>query len=524
MATITSVGTGAWGTAGTWDAGVPADGDDVIIANTHTVTFNVDQTAFVTGVKVTVNAGGVLDFTTSAGNYVLRLKSATGALVVNGTVNIGTIGSPILSTTTHTINSVGTYTITGTGLLTATGTEPTYKIIKLSGSEAIGQTRLEVDTNVTGDIWTVGKTIGIQNEERVIADVQSTYIDISAGLTAAKSANCPVYLISRNVTITNLTTADRGIKCPTVLNSCNIVATYLTEKNITITGGTYKFTGYFTNISETNKYITGGLFYNSVYSNAYYISGTALISCTATAVTFENCYLYACTLYYATVNNSTVINATINAINNSVFTNCDLTNNSINIPTITTYNCKFMGTVINTSLIPDVLIGAQFDAEQVAGAFKAYTKGGIVISQTTTKPDGYDMAYKHTSERVGHYWHWQQFSVLAGQSVTVEAQLRKDKSAAYLPRVYLTDVNTNPILNATSVIDSFTMTDSTDTWESDTFTIDNSTNTAGKVYRLYFIAYEYSSGTNVYSAYKVTPVGGGGGLLTHPSMSGGIHG
>ena len=51
MATITSVGTGAWSASGTWDSGVPADGDDVVIAAGHTITFDVDQSAFVTGVK-----------------------------------------------------------------------------------------------------------------------------------------------------------------------------------------------------------------------------------------------------------------------------------------------------------------------------------------------------------------------------------------------------------------------------------------------------------------------------------------
>ena len=38
MATITSVSSGNWSAPGTWDTGVPADGDDVVIADPWTGT------------------------------------------------------------------------------------------------------------------------------------------------------------------------------------------------------------------------------------------------------------------------------------------------------------------------------------------------------------------------------------------------------------------------------------------------------------------------------------------------------
>ncbi len=50
MATRTSVGSGLWSSAAVWDTGVPVDGDDVVIASGHVIEFDVNQSAFVTGV------------------------------------------------------------------------------------------------------------------------------------------------------------------------------------------------------------------------------------------------------------------------------------------------------------------------------------------------------------------------------------------------------------------------------------------------------------------------------------------
>lgn len=55
MATRTSVGSGRWSDAATWDTGVPADGDTAVIAAGHTVIFDADQSAFATGVILTIN-------------------------------------------------------------------------------------------------------------------------------------------------------------------------------------------------------------------------------------------------------------------------------------------------------------------------------------------------------------------------------------------------------------------------------------------------------------------------------------
>lgn len=69
MATVTSAGTGNWGTAGTWDSGVPAVGDDVVIQAAHTVTLAADGTC------KTIALSGGLDLTT----YDITFGDASGA-------------------------------------------------------------------------------------------------------------------------------------------------------------------------------------------------------------------------------------------------------------------------------------------------------------------------------------------------------------------------------------------------------------------------------------------------------------
>jgi len=148
------------------------------------------------------------------------------------------------------------------------------------------------------------------------------------------------------------------------------------------------------------------------------------------------------------------------------------------------------------------------DHDGVDGALKAWCNGGVVTSQTSVKPTGYTQAYLLDPESATNpVFFTKQFSVEPGKTVDIEVQLRKDASMTYLPRVYLMASIGNPLAGATAV-DSFTMTDSTNTWETDTFTVANSTN-YDQDYTLWFVAQNASG--NAYSAYDITTQGGGGG-------------
>jgi len=155
----------------------------------------------------------------------------------------------------------------------------------------------------------------------------------------------------------------------------------------------------------------------------------------------------------------------------------------------------------------------------VDGALKAWCKGGVVASQTSVLPIGYSTAYLLDPESTDYpVFFTKTFTISAGEIVDVEVQLRKDASMAYLPRVYLVRSILNPLAGSTP-IDTFTMTDSTNTWETDSFTVDNSAGTFEIEYRLYFVAKNATD--NIYAAYKITPRSSGtGGAVSIRPLSG----
>lgn len=103
MATITSIKGGNWGTAGTWDSGVPVNGDTVIIEEGHSVIFNVDQSGFANGLAGLI-INGALSFNYNI-NTCLKMNgniSGTGQLIVGH----------IVGTNTFTLAEGFTYTYT----------------------------------------------------------------------------------------------------------------------------------------------------------------------------------------------------------------------------------------------------------------------------------------------------------------------------------------------------------------------------------------------------------------------------
>ena len=83
MAIRTTVNSGNWSNAAIWDTGVPVDNDTVIIAAGHTVTFNVDQSAWANGIAgLTITGDAATPATlrfewSAAGTYHLKIKTGT---------------------------------------------------------------------------------------------------------------------------------------------------------------------------------------------------------------------------------------------------------------------------------------------------------------------------------------------------------------------------------------------------------------------------------------------------------------
>ncbi len=105
--TYISVGSGNWGTAGTWNIGaVPGQFDNVVIANGHTVTVNVNALCH----NLTINQGGAASVLQVGSNNTVRSVTIYGATTVG--VN-GTFRANTGSNTTHQVNVYGNITNNG---------------------------------------------------------------------------------------------------------------------------------------------------------------------------------------------------------------------------------------------------------------------------------------------------------------------------------------------------------------------------------------------------------------------------
>ncbi|HRT81410.1 MAG TPA: fibronectin type III domain-containing protein, partial [Bacteroidales bacterium] len=132
-ATITSKATGNWSSTNTWNGGiVPGSGDDVIIANGHTVTIDANGQACA---NLTVNSGGTLKFST---NSTTNLFTVNGDFTINGTfTQNNNQGWPV--------DVYGNLTINGT--YSTTDQDVAYVKISMrgSGGTTIGGTALSSD-------------------------------------------------------------------------------------------------------------------------------------------------------------------------------------------------------------------------------------------------------------------------------------------------------------------------------------------------------------------------------------------
>lgn len=565
MATITSTQTGLWSATSTWVGGVvPADGDTVVIASGHTVTFDVDQSAWAGLAALTIT--GTLKFTTAASTttYLKMAGNITGA----GTLYIGnseedpiprTSVASLITTTNKTINVTGLYVY---------GWHPTARNHTFLASAAnITDTTITLVDDldvVSGDKVLIGgvNTNGASAEAGVLYTVSSydtgtNILTLSAGLAAGRLVGGCVSIFSRNVKIGKASYAAGDIRTTgtTVVSGAELSNGYTFAAGTTLLASYCSVYGM--NDSFSREGVTNiadsviiaaqrGLVYNSSIGDTItrcvlYATGgaeTALLSNVSNAyvsdcVVNNSAYglLYNCNLClvvnssaFKTANGFSGYYKITNATGCNTLINCSCTSNNGTLNALQTnfYNCLFtVTTEINSGLQTNNsgLLTQSFDHNQVKYAYKAWSRGGIILSQTTTKPTGYTQGYRHALASASYPAFWyKQFSVEPGKTVNIEVQLRKDASMTYLPRVYLMASIGNPLVGSTPV-DTFTMTDSIDTWETDTFTIVNST-AYDQDYTLWFVAKNASG--NAYSAYDITTQGGGGGGISRSRLLGGV--
>jgi hypothetical protein len=535
--TFTSAGVNnLWSNAANWDGGVtiPAEDDSVTIPTGQTCEYDYNS-AYTTGIAgITITGTGKLMLTRTTGTYKLFMKAAT-TITGTGTFDCGaSAGDAIPFAAKHTITGGAGWYITGTLGLTMTvyAAEPAIKVILQTALEPIGETVIAVDTDVTGDIWADGDTIRIndinqaqESEERVIAagGIAAGTITITAGLTAAKSIGAVVCLVSRNLKFIGVgatgivaksfaankltiaggqwTTANYSAltDCTTVaisggsFHACAILFDRVNTS--TISGGV--FSGNSTVIyNSTAPTLSGGSFYgnSSVINNCntsvitggtYKGNGLALNTCISASIsggTFIGngtiCYNIAVQILIngTFTSNGAIFSRSAAVTSNVVFTGS--TAADISASKVNAVNVLFGATTENSGYtsLPVEAYSESLDHDQSVGAYKAWTRGGITSSQAGTVPVGYTSAMQTVLESATQQGYWQkEVLVTPGASVNITMNLRKSASMTYLPRcIIFNKASTDPFAGGAG-IHTFTMTNSVDTWEAETYTYYNST-------------------------------------------------
>jgi hypothetical protein len=517
----------------------------------------------------------------------LKIKAAkiiSGA----GTFDCGTSLSHIPLASKHSIGGgTGWYIQHSGGLkITVYAAEPTIKIVHLTGAEAIGQTVLEIDTDVTGDIWADGDEIGISDvgfydsEIRTIAagGIAAGSITVTAGLSAAKVAGAVAVLITRNVKFLGTNYSAAILFRTVVSGSLDIHGGYFTSAGsnsyiaqscpvgFTIDGGFFHGSGF--GFGGNEAIVNDGVFWgvSSCFYNAstsITINGGYFIACTQVfyqlqKVGFINGGVFEVGSLIATGTNGIVIsnlysrnmmtpfsgcgnmaiyggdfgNSTLSGIlsscsgvilggtfgtgNNGILlaSMFDIRNAVfvagsgkpiIHMSTVNMLNCDFTGVEnSNYSALPIFNYSDSIDHDQVSGAYKAWTAGGITTKQAVTKPIGYASAMQTLLESATKHGYWQkETTVGAGASIGVEMQLRKDAAMTYLPRcIVFNKASTDPFAGGAG-LKTFTMTDSIDTWESDIYTY---TNTGTEDVTLVIRCQGMNATGNMYSALEVEQI------------------
>ena len=204
--------------------GAPAAGDNLHImgdnlaagtSNSYTVTMdNTATTSFgtIATQSLTVNKGGTLTCGTAASTaYVLKVKGKT-RVFSGGTLNFGTSGTRIPSTSSLTYTYDCTAAVDSGIEIANGGTCNRYGAVKntytlLTTDKAATNTVISGLTSTTG--WLAGDTLmfesstttGSQVETKVILTVDSaTQVTLTAGLTNAHSGTAPTAIYVSNLT------------------------------------------------------------------------------------------------------------------------------------------------------------------------------------------------------------------------------------------------------------------------------------------------------------------------------------
>jgi hypothetical protein len=527
---------------------MPVDLDSVVIAAGHVVTFDVDQSAFGTGIAgVTVT--GELRFATDG--TVTYLK-ASGHISGAGKFYVGNSAVDPIPAPAGATPEVATLAFNGAFQITMTGEvgfygeerEPFYAIasktdnthIVLAGAGALTWLRAGdvigiSDSTVSGPHSPSSETYTVD-----AYDPNTRTITLNAGtpltrLINQNGATDNVALLSRCILATNLTkTASlvyarsngtaRGARfynfSPGPINQrTGWTIGYCTGQNNTYGGIAYYGSGHTISgcTGQNNTYggianwgsghtisgctgqnntpggivhygsghtISGCTGQNNAYGGiAYYGSGHTISGCTGQNNTYGGIVNWGSghTISGCTGQNNTYGGIAHWGAGHTIIASGNGNANNTGGDLYYTQTCR-----LKNCLLPHATEYAGYtdasrradhyseslDHDQVAGAFKAWCRGGIVTAVATPLVTGRLRSYQHACESAISPCYWQRrATVEPGHAISVTAWLRKDMAMAYLPRVQIIDPFADPLaMEAETPLAEATMTsDAIDTWQ-----------------------------------------------------------
>jgi len=526
MAAITSNGTGGglWSDTATWvGAAVPVDGDSVTIALGDTVTFDVDQSGFATGLAGLV-CTGVFQCSTTAGTYHLKMAGNITA-GASGGFHAGTSSVPLPISVQFNIQFNGAYQFINisNGQLQLFCTNPTHKYVRLVNLEVIGSDTIEVDTDVTSDIWKTGDTVRLcdigktrETEEYTINTISPDTITLTGTLSVAKSIGAFLVLCSRNIKVYGHTAGGYAfnschyatINCEiyggnttlpatsgtgfgvfscisSVFDGCAHGCSYAFRTNdyIEISGvcvGNYyaaatcygaALSGFFAGNYYGNDRCHGSNNTGEFYGNVYGLSGPYSPIFGGIAKYNGNA-IYNCsgaTISGVITDNSRGLYTIYGATLKDVYLNNDIDMNFC--WSISGINCTLDG-IIQISEYQDNTYRHSspfvlWDIGGISGAVKSWMYAGRVATDTATFTTGIAESHKFILEQDEEYLYldWE-YLLSDGEILDVDVYMKKDTNGMTLtPRCQILDSDHDPIyINGTSAVSEQIMTDNTD-WQ-----------------------------------------------------------
>lgn len=471
MASLTSVKSGNWSDPTVWSLGyVPQNSDTVTIANGHTVVFDVNQSSFTNGITLTINSGGKLTAPSSGGPYYLK---SSAHITLNGTLEFGTVNNPVPKNVQITIDlTSGKHISCNAGsVLSIVCPDPQNRYAFLAQDANSEASTLYIDRDLRNDPdWTAGSILYMfgkgttAKEQRLtLVSVGENYITVSPALSTSQSSGSVIAHISRNVRL--IQSVSNSTMIYVANSSASVTLSFMCDG---LSGNVLMIYGTETPLVSVvgGAYITN---YGTIASTSVEASNAIMRGNIAGAIDIRFAKFDRCVFGRAS------LALICGRIPNGYITNCITAASGLGIfmhGSGVARNCIFRGAygvarahrVVLDNCLFDVttaevesLTGphqyiASYNHNQVPGAFKSWSKGGITVSSTPPAGaigTGWYRLMLTSSSDFGFYQ--MPITVYPGRYIRFASKVLITDNMTYAPKFQIVDPFNDPLVasNAT---------------------------------------------------------------------------